>query len=74
MVEITIQQFGSSVGFVLPQEICTRMGLEVGDRVLLVETESGLCLRCSGSELKKQMTAARRVMTEFRGALRRLAT
>ena len=73
MVELTLQKIGNSVGVVLPKEVRTRMRLEAGDRVFLVETESGWRLTPYDPEFEKQMREAVRVTKEYRDALRDLA-
>ncbi len=73
MVELTLQKIGNSVGVVLPKEVRARMQLEAGDRVFLVETESGWQLTPYDPEFEKQMRAAREVTKTYRDALRELA-
>jgi len=73
MVELTLQKIGNSVGVVLPKEVRNRMRLEAGDRVFLVETESGWRLTPYDPEFEKQMREAAKVTKEYRDALRDLA-
>jgi putative addiction module antidote len=73
MVELTLQKIGNSVGVVLPKEVRNRMRLEAGDRVFLIETESGWRLTPYDPEFEKQMRAAAKVTKEYRDALRDLA-
>jgi len=73
MVELTLQKIGNSVGVVLPKEVRARMRLEAGDRVFLVETESGWSLTPYDPEFEKQMRAAEQVTKTYRDALRDLA-
>lgn len=73
MVELTLQKIGNSVGVVLPKEVRNRMRLEAGDRVFLVETESGWRITPYDPEFEKQMREAEKVAKKYRDALRDLA-
>jgi putative addiction module antidote len=73
MVELTLQKIGNSVGVVLPKEVRRRMRLEAGDRVFLVETESGWRITPYDPEFEKQMREAEKVTKKYRDALRDLA-
>ena len=42
--QVTLRQVGGSIGATLPKDMAERLHLEVGDRVLAVETEQGILL------------------------------
>jgi putative addiction module antidote len=73
MIELELQRIGNSVGIVLPKEVCKRFQLEAGDRVFLVESESGWRLTASDPEFARQLRAADEVMRDYRDAPRELA-
>ena len=42
--ELTLRQVGGSIGATIPKDMADRLHLEVGDRVLAVETDRGILL------------------------------
>lgn len=42
--ELTLRQVGGSIGAMIPKDMADRLHLEVGDRVLAVETDRGILL------------------------------
>jgi putative addiction module antidote len=73
MVELKLQRMGNSVGVVLPKAVRERLRLGVGDRVFLIESESGWRLTPYDPEFERQMRAAEQVTKDHRDALRELA-
>jgi putative addiction module antidote len=74
MFELTLRKLGPSVGVVLPKDARDRMLLELGDRLVLVETESGWHLVPCEPEYERRMRVANTVFETPRDALRDLAT
>ena len=73
MQALKISAIGNSAGIVLPKEVLTRLKLEKGDTLFLVETPDGYRLTPHDPEFEVQMEAARTIMKRRRAALRELA-
>ena len=73
MQALKISAIGNSAGIVLPKEVLTRLKLEKGDTLFLVETRDGYRLTPHDPEFEAQMEAARTIMKRRRAALRELA-
>lgn len=73
MAKLSLQKIGNSVGIVLPESLRARMKIEAGDRVSLIETQSGWQLIPHVPEFERQMRAACSVTKTYRDALRELA-
>lgn len=71
--EITLRQVGGSIGATIPKDMADRLHLEVGDRVLAVETDRGILLSPFDPEVEAGLVAAARAAKKFRNALRELA-
>ena len=71
--EATLRRAGGSIGATLPKEMTDRLHLEVGDRVLVVETEKGILITPYDPKVERALTIARRVAKRYRNALRELA-
>jgi putative addiction module antidote len=71
--ELTLRRAGGSVSATLPKDMADRLQLEVGDRVLAIETEDGILLTPYDPETERALATARRAAKRFRGALRELA-
>jgi putative addiction module antidote len=71
--EITLRQVGGSIGATLPRDMADRLHLEVGDRVLAVETERGILLSPYDPEVEAGLAVAAHAARKFRNALRELA-
>ena len=70
---ITLRRVGGSVGTTLPKEMVDRLDLAAGDRVLAVETETGILLTPYTEELEAELAATRRAAKRYRAALHELA-
>ena len=73
VAHVTVQQHGDAVGIELPQDIRTRMGLKVGQRLTVIELHDGLKLVRHSAALKHQLRVARRVLKEQADVLQALA-
>jgi putative addiction module antidote len=71
--ELTLRRAGGSVSATIPKDMAERLHLEVGDRVLAIETADGILLTPYDQETERALAAARRAAKRFRGALRELA-
>ena len=64
---------GDSLGVILPKEMLGRLKVDVGDRVYLSETPSGLQLSPCDEEFAAKMEAADSIMRRYGDAIKRLA-
>ena len=64
---------GNSVGVVLPKEILSKLRVDKGDTLYVVETPDGIELTAYRSDFAAQMDAAEEIMRENRDVLRKLA-
>ena len=71
--EVTLRQTGGSLSATLPKDMADRLHLEVGDRVLVVETERGILLTPYDPEAERALKVVRKVAKRYRNALRELA-
>ena len=70
---VVIRKQGNSVGVALPAETRTRMGLEVGQELTLIELADGVKLVKRNLRLERQMDLARQVLREQADALQELS-
>lgn len=71
--ELILRQVGGSVGATLPKEMADRLHLQVGDRVLAVETDRGILLTPYDPDVERALAIAARGARKYRNALRELA-
>ena len=71
--EVTLRQAGGSVSATLPKDMADRLRLEAGDRVLAIETDSGILLTPYSEETERALQVAARAARKYRNALRELA-
>lgn len=71
--EVTLRQVGGSIGATLPKDMAERLHLEVGDRVLAVETEQGILLTPFDPDIEAGLAIAAKAAKKYRNALRELA-
>ena len=71
--EVTLRQAGGSVSATLPKDMADRLRLEVGDRVLAVETDRGILLTPYDPDAERALKVAARTAKKYRNALRELA-
>lgn len=71
--EVTLRQAGGSVSAILPKDMADRLRLAAGDRVLAIETDSGILLLPFDPKTKRALNIAARAARKYRSALRELA-
>lgn len=71
--ELILRQVGGSVGATLPKEMADRLHLQVGDRVLAVETDQGILITPYDPNVERALAIAARGARKYRNALRELA-
>jgi len=70
VAQVTIQRQGDSVGVGLPNDIRTRMGLKVGQQMIMIELQDGIKLVKHSAALERQFNIARKVLEEYAGILK----
>jgi putative addiction module antidote len=73
MSTVTLRKQGNSVGLTLPAETRTRMGLEVGQDMMVIELADGIKLVPYSPKLERQLKLAEKVLREQANVLRELA-
>ncbi len=73
MRKLRLTAIGNSVGVVLPKEVLTRLKVEKGDILYLLEGPDGLTLTPYQQDFAEQMDVAERILKRYRNALRELA-
>ena len=71
--EVILPQLGGSIGATLPKDMAERLHLQVGDRVLAVETDRGILLTPYDPTVERALAIAARGARKCRNALRELA-
>jgi putative addiction module antidote len=70
---VKITTIGNSVGIVLPKEVLSRLHVQKGDSLYLLETPEGIQLTPYDQDFAAEVDAAKRVMRKHRDVLRKLA-
>jgi putative addiction module antidote len=73
MLKVKITSIGNSMGIVLPKEALTKLKVQKGDVLFLVEGPEGLTLTPYQQDFENQMEAAKSVMKKYRNTLHELA-
>lgn len=73
MTALKITSVGNSAGVLLPKELLTKLRVEKGDMLHVIETENGIELTPYDPEFDAQMAVAEDIMREDRDILRKLA-
>lgn len=73
MPSVKITTIGNSVGVVLSRDLLTRLRVEKGDMLYVIETPNGVELTPYRPDFAAQMDAAESVMRENRDVLKKLA-
>ncbi len=72
-MKLKITSIGNSAGVILPKEVLSRLRLEKGDELYLLETPDGIKLTAFDPTLAEQMAVAEKVMQKRRNLLHKLA-
>lgn len=72
MLKVKVTQVGNSMGILLPKEALNRLNSAKGDTLYLVEGPEGYTLTPYSQDFDEQMTAANKVMKNYKNALRKL--
>lgn len=73
MGKAKVTTIGSSIGIILPKEVQTKLRIKKGDMVSFIETANGVEITAYDPDFEEEMTSARKVMSDFRNALKELA-
>jgi putative addiction module antidote len=73
MATLKLTTVGNSVGVILPRELLSRLRVDKGDSLYVVETPDGIELTAYRPDFAAQMDLAEEVMRENRDVLRKLA-
>ena len=73
MTKLKIISIGNSAGLLLPKELLTKLRVDKGDVLHVVETENGIELTPYNPEYDAQMAIAEDIMIENEALLRKLA-
>ena len=70
---VKITQIGNSTGIILPKEVLSKLKVQKGDILYIVETSDGIQLTPYDQDFADEMQAAKRVMRKHRDVLHKLA-
>jgi putative addiction module antidote len=73
MTALKLTQIGNSVGVILPKEVLSRLKLEKGDTVFVIDAVNGVMLTPYDPGLAEQLEAGRELMREYRDTFHQLA-
>jgi len=73
MTALKLKPVGNSTGLIIPKEILSRLHVESGDSLFVVETANGIELTPYDPEFEQQMDSVRKLMKKRRSVLRELA-
>ena len=73
LTTLKIISIGNSAGVLLPKEILTKLRVDKGDVLRVIETENGIELTPNDPEFDAQMAVAEDIKREDRDLLRKLA-
>ena len=73
MTTVKVRKIGNSLGVVLSKEVISRLGVENGDDLFLIETKSGYQITPYDPEFAEQISVAERIIKKRRNMLRKLA-
>ena len=73
LTTLKITSIGNAAGVLLPKEILTKLQVDKGDVLHVIETEHGIELTPYDPEFDAQMAVAEDIMREDRDILRKLA-
>lgn len=73
MTTVKVRKVGNSLGVVLSKEIVAKLGVDNGDDLFLIQTQSGYQITPYDPNFEEQVSVAERIMKKRRNMLRKLA-
>lgn len=73
MLKVKITPVGNSMGILLPKEALTKLNVERGDTLYLVEGPDGYTITPYQQDFEEQLDGAASIMKRYRNTLRKLA-
>lgn len=73
MTKAKVTTVGSSTGIILPKEVLSHLKIKKGDTVSFIETPNGVEITAFDPSFEEEMRQARKVMSDYRNALKELA-
>ncbi len=70
---LKLTNVGNSVGVILPKELLSKLRVDKGDTLYVVETPAGIELTAYRPDFAAQMDAAEEIMRDNRDVLKKLA-
>jgi putative addiction module antidote len=70
---LKLTNVGNSVGVILPKELLSKLRVDKGDTLYVVETPEGIELTAYRPDFAAQMDAAEEIMRDNRDVLKKLA-
>ena len=70
---LKLTNVGNSVGVILPKELLSKLRVDKGDTLYVVETPEGIELTAYRPDFAVQMDAAEEIMRDNRDVLKKLA-
>jgi putative addiction module antidote len=70
---LKLTNIGNSVGVILPKELLSKLRVDKGDTLYVVETPEGIELTAYRPDFAAQMDAAEEIMRDNRDVLKKLA-
>ena len=73
LMELKLRKVGNSLATTWPKEILSRLNVNEGDKLHVVETQHGVLITPYDPKFEKTMDIARKIMARDREALKELA-
>jgi putative addiction module antidote len=70
---LKLTNVGNSVGVILPKELLSKLRVDKGDTLYVIETPEGIELTAYRPDFAAQMDAAEEIMRDNRDVLKKLA-
>jgi putative addiction module antidote len=71
--QLKLIKIGNSAGVILPKDVLEQLNVSVGDSLSVHNTPEGITLATRTDDFEAQMADARKIMKDYRNALRELA-
>ncbi len=73
MTTVKVRKVGNSLGVVLSRDVVAKLGVENGDKLFLIQTQSGYQITPYDPKFAEQVSIAEGIMKKRRNMLRKLA-